>query len=147
MLAALALPAVAHADLRVALSQRESADPVKPGDLETYTVSVRNVGSDTLFSDFTVELAGFAPDSSRAVNNPYRSVTPSQGSCVITNTDAANRNEYGLQVDGLHARCAGARRDRDDQGRGRDERVDGPLAVDVLGTAVPEYNFPVFETT
>ena len=145
VLAALALPAVAHADFRVALSQRESADPVKPGDLETYTVSVRNVGSDTLFSDFTVELAGFAPDSSRAVNNPYRSVTPSQGSCVITNTDAANPNEYGYKwTDCTLGALAPGRTATIKAVVEMNESMDHWLDV-LYGGA--QYNFPVFETT
>ncbi len=144
-LAALALPALAEADLRVVLSQKESADPVKPGDLETYTVSVRNVGSDTLFPDFTVELSGFAPDSSRAVDNPYRSVTPSQGSCVITNTDAANPGEYGYKwADCTLGSLAPGRTATIKAVVEMNESMDH--WVDVLDGGA-QYNFPVFETT
>lgn len=144
-LAMLALPAFAQADFRVALSQKESADPVKPGDLETYDVTVRNVGSDTLFPDFTVELSGFAPDSSRAVNNPYRSVTPSQGSCVITNTDASNPGEYGYKWTDctLGALAPGATATIKAVVE-MHESMDH--WVDVLYGGA-EYNFPVFETT
>jgi hypothetical protein len=143
-IAMLALPALARADTRVVLSQKESADPVRPGDLETYDVSVRNVGSDTLYPDFTVELAGFAPGSSRVVNNPYRSVTPSQGSCVITNTDAANPGEYGYKwTDCTLGSLAPGATARIKAVVEMNESMDH--WVDVLHGA--EYNFPVFETT
>jgi hypothetical protein len=141
----LAPPGLARADFRVVLGQTESADPVKPGDLETYDVSVRNVGSDTLFPDFTVELAGFAPDSERSVNNPYRSVTPSQGSCEITNTDAANPGEYGYKWTdctlGALAPGATARiKAVVEMHESMDHRVDV-----LYGGA--QYNFPVVERT
>jgi Domain of unknown function DUF11 len=144
-LVALALPAVARADFRVELSQTESADPVKPGDLETYTVTVRNVGSDTLFPDFTVELAGFAPGSSRAVDNPYRSATPSQGSCEITNTDAANPGEYGYKwTDCTLGSLAPGRTATITAVVEMNESMDHH--VDVLYGGA-QYNFPVVETT
>ncbi|MGH2988693.1 MAG: hypothetical protein ACRDMA_02360 [Solirubrobacterales bacterium] len=144
-LAVLAVPALAQADFRVVLGQKESADPVRPGDLETYTVTVRNVGSDTLFPDFTVELAGFAPGSSRAVNNPYRSVTPSQGGCVITNTDAANPGEHGYKwTDCTLGSLAPGKTATIKAVVEMNESMDH--WVDVLYGGA-QYNFPVFETT
>jgi hypothetical protein len=85
LVVALALPAAAQAD-DVVLSQSESADPVNPGALETYNVTVRNTSGFTLSNDFTVELAGFSRNGEHAVNNPYRTVTPTQGNCSISNT-------------------------------------------------------------
>jgi hypothetical protein len=145
MLAALALPAVANADFRVVLSQKESADPVKPGDLETYTVSVRNVGSDTLFPDFTVELAGFSPGGARAVNNPYRSVTPSQGKCEITNTNASDPGAYGYKwTDCTLGSIAPGKTATIRAVVEMNESMDH--WVDVLYGGA-QYNFPVVETT
>jgi hypothetical protein len=144
-IAALALSAVAQADFRVVLGQKESADPVKPGDLETYSVSVRNVGSDTLFPDFTVELAGFTPQSARAVNNPYRSVTPSQGGCEITNTDTTNPGEHGYKwTDCRLGSLAPGRTATIKAVVEMNESMDH--WVDVLYGGA-QYNFPVFETT
>jgi hypothetical protein len=97
VVAMLALPAAASADVTVHLSQRDSADPVQPGALVTYTVSVRNVGSDPTPPHFTVELAAFGIDSNKAVNNPYRSARSTKGTCEITNTDAADPGSYGYK--------------------------------------------------
>jgi hypothetical protein len=129
----------------VALSQTESADPVKPGDLETYSIRVRNVGSDTLFPDFTVEMAGFSVGGFRAVDNPYRSVTPSQGRCEITNTDASNPNEYGYKwTDCTLGAIAPGKTATIKAVVEMNESMDHWLDV-LYGGA--QYNDPVFETT
>lgn len=84
--AALALPTAANAAL--VFSQTESADPVNKGDHETYTVSVQNTGS-SVASAPQAFVGGFSRNGFKAVNNPYVSVTPSQGSCTIDNAEPA----------------------------------------------------------
>ena len=83
--ALLAFPASASADL--AVSQTASPKPVRKGELVTITVSVSNSGSSTISSeDATVEIFPLRGSTERAANNPYESVTPSQGTCAITPT-------------------------------------------------------------
>ena len=83
--ALLAVPASASADL--AVSQTASPKPVRKGELVTITVSVSNTGSSTISSeDATVEIFPLRGSTERAANNPYESVTPSQGTCTITPT-------------------------------------------------------------
>jgi hypothetical protein len=85
--ALLALPASASADLVV--SQTASPRPVKKGELVTITVSVSNPGPGAVSSDQAqVEIFPLRGSTERAANNPYDSVTPSQGSCTITPTGA-----------------------------------------------------------
>ena len=144
LVAALALPASANADTRVHLSQTESADLVKPGTLVTYTVTVRNVGTDATPFDFTVEMAGFAPDSDKSVNNPYRSAKSTKGTCEITNTGSTAPGEHGYKwVDctiGVLAPGATATITAVVE---MNETMDH--RVDVLTGA--QYNFPVSERT
>lgn len=80
--ATLAFPAAAAASLDVAITHTESADPVQKGTLVTYTTTVTNQGTET-FEGTGLDLFGLGAGNSRAVPNPYRSATPSQGSCVI----------------------------------------------------------------
>ena len=80
--ATLAFPATAAASLDVAIAHTESADPVQKGTLVTYTTTVTNQGTET-FEGTGLDLFGLGAGNSQAVPNPYRSATPSQGSCVI----------------------------------------------------------------
>ena len=80
--ATLAFPATAAASLDVAIAHTESADPVHKGTLVTYTTTVTNQGTET-FEGTGLDLFGLGAGNSQAVPNPYRSATPSQGSCVI----------------------------------------------------------------
>lgn len=82
--ATLALPAAAGAvSFDVSIAHTESADPVQKGTLVTYTTTVTNQGTET-FEGLGLDLYGLGPGNSRAVQNPYRSADPSQGSCVIS---------------------------------------------------------------
>jgi hypothetical protein len=98
---ALALPAAAQAGGdTVTFSQVDSADPVKPGDLVTYTVTVRTHSSygDLPYLDISLsELKRDLPhtDLSEPVNNPYRSVTSSRGTCAIKNESNATECHLG----------------------------------------------------
>jgi hypothetical protein len=83
LIGALALPASASATL--VASQTASPKPVKKGQLVTITVNVSNPGPGVDFADPTqVELFGIRGGTEgTAVNDPYQSATPSQGSCSI----------------------------------------------------------------
>ena len=80
--ASLAFPAAASASLDVAISQAESADPVQPGALITYTTTLVNQGTET-FDGVGLDLFSLTPGGSGAVANPYQSVSQSQGDCII----------------------------------------------------------------
>ncbi len=83
---ALALPAAAHASRDLAISQVPSAKAVKPGGLVTINVTVTNLGTDPANpnGDGNVNLNLYSWGAhARPTNNPYQSVTPSQGSCNI----------------------------------------------------------------
>ncbi len=80
---ALGLPASAAASHDVAITQLESADPVAAGTAVTYTATVANVGTET-FDDVGLDLFSLTPGGSGAVNNPYVSAAPTQGSCLIS---------------------------------------------------------------
>lgn len=82
-LVALGLPASAVASHDVAITQTESADPVAAGTAVTYTATVANVGTET-FDGVGLDLFSLTPGASGAVNNPYASAAPTQGSCLIS---------------------------------------------------------------
>jgi hypothetical protein len=84
---ALAAPAAARASHDVSISQTASAQAVKPGGLVTITVNVTNLGTEAANpnGDGNVNLNLYSWGAhGRPTNNPYQSVTPSQGSCNIT---------------------------------------------------------------
>ena len=84
LVASLLVPASAHAVFDMGVSQVASASVVPAGNLVTYTVTVRNDGEASPFDlHTTVEMVGFEPGGSGAVNNPYVSVTTSRGFCVM----------------------------------------------------------------
>jgi len=82
-LVALGLPASAAASRDVAITQLESADPVARGSTVTYTATVANVGTE-IFDGVGLDLFSLTPGGSGAVNNPYASAAPTQGSCLIS---------------------------------------------------------------
>src|SRR4051794_14237013 len=80
--ALLAVPASASADLVV--TQSASPKPVKKGELATITVNVSNPGSQTVSAELAqVEIFPLRGSTERAANNPYASVTASQGTCQL----------------------------------------------------------------
>jgi hypothetical protein len=81
LIVALALPAAAHASRDLALSQVASANVVKAGGLVTYTVTVSNQGTEA-FGDDEVFVNVFSlRGHGQSANNPYQSVSTSQGTC------------------------------------------------------------------
>jgi hypothetical protein len=85
--ALLAVPAGASANL--VATQSASPKPVKKGDLVTITVTVTNSGPSAVSADEAqVELFPLRGSSENAANNPYTSVTASQGSCALNPTGA-----------------------------------------------------------
>ena len=84
--ALLALPAAAQASTDVGISQTASAHAVKPGGPVTVNVTVTNLGTGPANpnGDGSVNLNLFSWGAHAApTNNPYQSVTASQGSCNI----------------------------------------------------------------
>jgi hypothetical protein len=79
LIAAMALPAAAHASNDLALSQVASANVVKPGGQITYTVTISNHGTEAAGEVF-VNLFSLKGHGLGA-NNPYQSVSTSQGAC------------------------------------------------------------------
>jgi hypothetical protein len=70
--------------LIVGVSQVASADVVPAGGTVTYTVTVRNEGEPSEIDEHTaIDLPNFEVDGHGAVPNPYVSITPSQGVCLI----------------------------------------------------------------
>jgi Domain of unknown function DUF11 len=72
--------ASAEASRDLAISQSASATVVKKGETATITVTVRNDGSDAVPAGVGVEMGGLG-GGDVITENPYVSVTPSQGSC------------------------------------------------------------------
>src|SRR5215208_3692656 len=70
-------------------SRTASPKPVAKGELVTITVNVSNPGPGAVSSDQAqVEIFPLKGSTERAANNPYDSVTASQGACTITPTGA-----------------------------------------------------------
>src|SRR5690349_11440157 len=85
LVAALVSAASASADLTI--SQTASPRWVNKGQLVTITVTVLNAGPGTATNDESgAELFSLRPGGGAHVNNPYQSVTASQGMCTINPT-------------------------------------------------------------
>jgi hypothetical protein len=79
-LAALALPAAAHASYDLAVSQTQSATVIDKGGLVTFNAEVRNKGtvdSENVYLELD-SLAGHG----RGADDPYQSFSTSQGTCA-----------------------------------------------------------------
>jgi Domain of unknown function DUF11 len=75
------IPANAVASSDVSFSQTDSPDPVLPGDPVTYTITVTNVGTETV-DPVDVDIYSLEVGGSHGVPNPNLSVAPSQGTCA-----------------------------------------------------------------
>jgi hypothetical protein len=78
-LASLALAGSAAA--AVTVSQVESADPVEEGGQVTYTMTVANSGA--AVEGIVLDVVATKPTDASPVENPYLSLTASQGSCAL----------------------------------------------------------------
>lgn len=90
--AVLAVPAAASASNDVAVSQVPSARVVAPGAPVTLSVTVANRGTEASEAVYLnlFSLSGHG----QAANNPYRSVTTSQGACKDTTGEAYGQIYY-----------------------------------------------------
>jgi hypothetical protein len=79
--AALALPATAEARQEAVVGQTVPSQVVKPGGTVAITITVTNRGSEAI-PDEKVTMFPTRTVSDGAVDNPYQSVSPSQGSCA-----------------------------------------------------------------
>jgi hypothetical protein len=96
LVAALALPAAAHASNDLAVSQTASAGLVSPGALVTYTVTVSNRGSEAAKAVYLQ--VGAVKAYEMAVDNPYQSASPSQGACPADTADATSYHSLVCQL-------------------------------------------------
>ena len=78
-LASIALADAASA--AVTVSQTESADPVAEGGQVTYTMTVTNSGA--AVEGIVLDVVATKPNDASPVDNPYLSLTASQGSCAL----------------------------------------------------------------
>jgi len=80
--AMLAFPALAQASADLSVSQQISAKVVKPGALVTIDVTVTNTGTEPpRYGEAIVNLFSLSGHGQPA-DNPYQSFSPSQGSCM-----------------------------------------------------------------
>jgi hypothetical protein len=82
----LAVPAAAQASFDVSVEQTVSTHQVAPGGTVKITATVKNVGSEAA-PEVGVELNSLAAHGAGA-DNPYQSVTVSQGTCTIESGQA-----------------------------------------------------------
>lgn len=106
ILAALALPAGAHASIDLAISQVPSARVVDAGSPVTFKVTVSNQGTEAYEGGVYVNLFSLRGHGQGA-NNPYKSFSSSQGSCR-DNTGEAYGYTYHNLICELGALATGA---------------------------------------
>ncbi len=104
-IAALALPAAADASNELAVTQAPSATLVNAGDTVTFKITVSNLGTEAYEAVFlsVSSLRGRA----QGANNPYKSVSTSQGTCVETSGPAYGYYYYHFTCE-LGALVSGA---------------------------------------
>jgi hypothetical protein len=87
MIGGLALPAVAHADGDITISQKASAKVVEPGKEVTIDITVTGLGSvQSDAGDVVVDMLSTSGHGQPA-DNPYQSVKASQGTCDVTSAE------------------------------------------------------------
>jgi Domain of unknown function DUF11 len=80
-----AIASIAFADSAAAaltVSQVESADPVSESEQVTYTMTVGNTGPDPV-ENVALQVTATKTNDESPVDNPYLSLTPTQGSCTL----------------------------------------------------------------
>jgi hypothetical protein len=105
LLAALALPAAAHATYDLAVSQTQSATVIDKGGLVTFNAEVKNKGTEAAENVY-VELSSLGGHG-RGADDPYQSFTTSQGTCA-DRSGAAYGTVYHLIVCELGPLAPGA---------------------------------------
>lgn len=86
LLAAMALPAVAHASYDLAISQTQSATVIDKGGLVTFTAEVKNKG--TVDAENVYVELGSLGGHGRGADDPYQSFSTSQGTCADRSGEA-----------------------------------------------------------
>jgi hypothetical protein len=105
LLAAMALPAVAHASYDLAISQTQSATVIDKGGLVTFNAEVKNKGTVDAENVY-VELSSLGGHG-RGADDPYQSFSTSQGTCT-DKSGAAFGTVYHLIVCELGPLAVGA---------------------------------------
>jgi hypothetical protein len=94
----LVLPAVAHADGDITISQKASANVVEPGKEVTIDITVTGLGSvQSDAGDVVVDMLSTSGHGQPA-DNPYQSVKASQGSCKVTSAVAPGQSVHIIAV-------------------------------------------------
>jgi hypothetical protein len=104
-IAALALPAAAHASYDIAVSQTQSATVIEKGGLVTFTAEVKNQGT-AVAENVYVEMSSLGGHGLGA-DDPYQSFSTSQGTCA-DRSGAAYGTVYHLIVCELGPLAPGA---------------------------------------